>query len=82
MQNTLEDDDMIKINKKKFLIAALMLLLTGVLIGQGMVQAKSDTYEELKSVHAVARARQAQLCGRPQLEGADPGSHSWNDIKP
>jgi carboxyl-terminal processing protease len=49
MQNTLEDDDMIKINKKKFLIAALMLLLTGVLIGQGMVQAKPDTYEELKS---------------------------------
>ena len=49
MQNTLEDDDMIKINKKKFLIAALILLLTGVLIGQGMVQAKPDTYEELKS---------------------------------
>jgi len=49
MQNTLEDDDMIKINKKKFLIAALMLLLAGVLIGQGMVQAKPDTYEELKS---------------------------------
>ncbi len=40
---------MIKINKKKFLIAALILLLTGVLIGQGMVQAKPDTYEELKS---------------------------------
>jgi carboxyl-terminal processing protease len=49
MQNTLEDDDMIKINRKKFLIAALILLLTGVLIGQGMVQAKPDTYEELKS---------------------------------
>ncbi|HXY54523.1 MAG TPA: S41 family peptidase [Nitrospirota bacterium] len=39
---------MIKINKKKFLIAALILLLTGVLIGHGMVQAKPDTYEELK----------------------------------
>jgi len=49
MQNHLEDDDMIKINRKKFLIAALILLLTGVLIGQGMVQAKPDTYEELKS---------------------------------
>ncbi len=48
MQNRLEDDDMIRINKKKFLIAALVLLLTGIVIGQGMVQAKSDTYEELK----------------------------------
>jgi carboxyl-terminal processing protease len=48
MQLYAEDDDMIKINKKKFLIAALILLLTGVLIGQGMVQAKPDTYEELK----------------------------------
>ena len=41
MQNRLEDDDMIRINKKKFLIAALVLLLTGIVIGQGMVQAKS-----------------------------------------
>jgi len=40
---------MIKINKKKFLVAALALLLTGVLIGQGLVQAKSDTYDELKA---------------------------------
>ncbi len=30
MQNPVEDDDMIRINKKKFLIAALILLLTGV----------------------------------------------------
>jgi carboxyl-terminal processing protease len=49
MQNNLEDEDMIRINKKKFLIAALVLLLTGVIIGQGMVQAKPDTYEELKT---------------------------------
>jgi len=49
MRNYMEDDDMIRINKKKFLIAALVLLLAGVLIGQGMVQAKPDTYEELKS---------------------------------
>ena len=40
---------MIRINKKKFLMAALVLLLTGVLIGQGMVQAKPDTYEDLKA---------------------------------
>jgi hypothetical protein len=45
MQNYVEDDDMIRINKKKFLIAALILLLAGILIGQGMVQAKPDTYE-------------------------------------
>jgi carboxyl-terminal processing protease len=49
MQNYLEDEDMIRINKKKFMVAALILLLAGVLIGQGMVQAKSDTYEDLKA---------------------------------
>lgn len=49
MHNDAEEEDMIKINKKKFLIAALALLLTGVLIGQGLVQAKSDTYDELKA---------------------------------
>jgi carboxyl-terminal processing protease len=49
MQNHLEEDDMIRINKKKFLMAALMLLLIGIVIGQGMVQAKSDTYEDLKA---------------------------------
>ena len=49
MQNYSEEEDMIRINKKKFLIAALVLLLTGVLIGQGLVQAKPDTYEELKA---------------------------------
>ncbi|HEY6010874.1 MAG TPA: S41 family peptidase [Nitrospirota bacterium] len=40
---------MIRINKKKFMIAALVLLLAGIVIGQGMVQAKSDTYEDLKA---------------------------------
>jgi carboxyl-terminal processing protease len=49
MQNHLEEDDMIRINKKKFLIAALMLFLIGIIIGQGMVQAKSDAYEDLKA---------------------------------
>ena len=48
MQNEVEDD-MMRINKRKFLMAALILLLTGVLIGQGMVQAKPDTYEDLKA---------------------------------
>jgi carboxyl-terminal processing protease len=49
MQNPAEDDDMIRINKRKFLIAAAVILLTGILIGQQMVQAKPDTYEELKA---------------------------------
>ncbi len=49
MQNNLEDETMIRINKKKFLIAAFVILLAGVLIGQQMVQAKPDTYESLKA---------------------------------
>jgi len=49
MRNSLEEDDMLRINKRKILLAALVLLLTGVLIGQGMVHAKSDTYDELKA---------------------------------
>lgn len=49
MQLESEDDDMIRINKKKFLIAAAVLLLAGIFIGQQMVQAKPDAYEDLKS---------------------------------
>jgi carboxyl-terminal processing protease len=49
MQNKPEENDMIRINRKKFLIAVLVVLLAGILIGQQMVQAKPDTYEELKS---------------------------------
>ncbi|MEK6697944.1 MAG: S41 family peptidase [Nitrospirota bacterium] len=49
MQIYTEDGDMIRINKKKFLFMALVLILSGILIGQGLVQAKSDTYDELKA---------------------------------
>jgi carboxyl-terminal processing protease len=49
MRNPLEDEDMMRINKKKLLVTALIILLTGILIGQGMVQAKSDGYEDLKA---------------------------------
>jgi carboxyl-terminal processing protease len=49
MQYEAEDNDMIRINKKKFLIAALVILLAGIIIGQQMVQAKPDTYEDLKA---------------------------------
>ncbi len=48
MQNNAEDGDMIKINKRKFLGLALIVLVIGILIGQGLVQAKSDTYDDLK----------------------------------
>jgi carboxyl-terminal processing protease len=51
-----EEGDMLKINKKKFIALGLALLLagtfvfltTGILIGQGTAQAKPDTYEELR----------------------------------
>ncbi|HUL00236.1 MAG TPA: S41 family peptidase [Nitrospirota bacterium] len=49
MQNHLEDGDMIRINKRKMLITALIILFVGILIGQGMVQAKSGSYEDLKA---------------------------------
>jgi carboxyl-terminal processing protease len=48
MQNNAEDGDMIKINKRKFLGLALVVLLIGILIGQGLAQAKPETYEDLK----------------------------------
>jgi carboxyl-terminal processing protease len=48
MQNNAEDGDMIKINKRKFLGLAFIVLVIGILIGQGLVQAKSDTYDDLK----------------------------------
>lgn len=48
MQNYAEDGDMIKINRKKFLGLALVVLLVGILIGQRLVQAKSETYEDLR----------------------------------
>jgi hypothetical protein len=48
MQNYAEDGDMIKINKRKFLGLAIIVLVIGIVIGQGLVQAKSDTYDDLR----------------------------------
>ena len=57
MKIFVEEGDMIKINRKKFIVMALVLLLTGtfvllttgILIGQEAVQSRSGTYEELKA---------------------------------
>ncbi|HSQ77984.1 MAG TPA: S41 family peptidase [Nitrospirota bacterium] len=57
MKIFVEEGDMIKISRKKFIAAALVLLLTGtfvllttgILIGQEAVQSRSGTYEELKA---------------------------------
>ena len=83
MENYAEDDDMIRINKRKFLIAALILLLAGVLIGQGMVQAKPDTYEELKSftqaLELVKRNYVENPDNRELIQGAIKGMISSLD---
>jgi hypothetical protein len=68
MHNDAEDDDMIKINKKKFLVAALALLLTGVLIGQGLVQAKTDTYDELKAFTQALELIKRQYVEEPDTK--------------
>ena len=57
MKIFVEEGDMIKISRKKFIVTALVLLLTGtfvllttgILIGQEAVQSRSGTYEELKA---------------------------------
>jgi len=77
MQNEAEDVDMIRINKRKFIIAALVILLTGVVIGQQMVQAKPDTYEGLKSftqaLEIVKRNYVENPDNRELIEGAIRG---------
>jgi carboxyl-terminal processing protease len=77
MQNEAEDDDMIRINKRKFIIAALVILLTGMVIGQQMVQAKPDTYEELKSFTQALEIVQHNYVENPDdrelIEGAIRG---------
>jgi carboxyl-terminal processing protease len=57
MKIFVEEGDMIKISRKKFIVTALVLLLigtfvlltTGILIGQEAGQSRSGTYEELKA---------------------------------
>ena len=83
MQNEAEDDEMIRINKRKFLIAALVILLTGILIGQQMVQAKSDTYEDLKNfsqaMEIIKRNYVENPDSRELIEGALRGMVSSLD---
>src|SRR5512144_1143521 len=83
MQNIPEDDEMIRINKKKFLFTALVILLTGVLIGQQMVQAKSDPYEDLRNfteaLEIVKRNYVENPDSRQLIEGALKGMVSSLD---
>ena len=83
MQNEAEDDEMIRINKRKFMIAALVILLTGILIGQQMVQAKSDTYEDLKNfsqaMEIIKRNYVENPDSRELIEGALRGMVSSLD---
>ncbi len=68
MQNRVEDDDMLRINKRKFLIAALVILLAGILIGQQMVQAKPDTYEDLKAFTQALELVQRNYVEKPDTK--------------
>ncbi len=74
MQNQVEDDDMIRINKRKFVIAALVILLAGILIGQQMVQAKPDTYEELKTFTQALELVQRNYVEKPDTKELVQGS--------
>ena len=47
MQTASEDGNMIKINRNKFYVVVLVLLGIGFMFGRGMVQAKSETYNDL-----------------------------------
>ena len=72
MQSEAEDDEMIRINKRKFFIAAMVILLTGILIGQQMVQAKSDTYEDLKNFTQALEKTRRGLLARMSVPGTAP----------
>ncbi len=59
---------MIRINKRKFLIAALVILLAGILIGQQMVQASPDTYEDLKAFTQALELVQRNYVEKPDTK--------------
>src|SRR5512147_93327 len=83
MQNIPEDDEMIRINKKKFLFAAMVILLTVIMIGQQMVQAKSDPYEDLRNftqaLEIIKRNYVENPDSRELIEGALRGMVSSLD---
>ena len=76
---------MIKMNKKKFYLTALVLLLagtlvlltTGILIGQEVAQSRSETYEDLKAftqaLELVKRNYVENPNSRELIEGAIRG---------
>jgi carboxyl-terminal processing protease len=85
MKIFVEEGDMIRINRKKFIATALVLLLagtfvlltTGILIGQETAQSRSDTYEELKTFTQALELVQRNYVENPDskelIEGAIRG---------
>ena len=83
MKIFVEEGDMIKINRKKFIVTMLVLLLagtfvlltTGILIGQEAAQSRSGTYEELKAFTQAMELVQRNYVENPECEGTD----RWGD---
>jgi len=85
MKIFVEEGDMIKISKKKFIVTVLVLLMagtfvlltTGMLIGQEVAQSKSETYEELKAFTQALELVKRNYVENPQskelIEGAIRG---------
>ncbi len=85
MKIFLEEGDMIKINRKKFIATVLVLLLagtfvlltTGILIGQETAQSRAATYKELRSFTQALELVQRNYVENPDskelIEGAIRG---------
>ncbi len=85
MKIFVEEGDMIKVNRKKFIAMVLVLMLagtfvlltTGILIGQEVAQSKSATYEELRlftqALELVKRNYVENPDSKELIEGAIKG---------
>jgi carboxyl-terminal processing protease len=85
MKLFMEEGEMVRINKRKFiatalvlmLAAALVLLTTGILIGQEVARSKTDTYQDLKAftqaLELVKRNYVENPNSRELIEGAIRG---------
>ena len=75
MWNVAEESNMIKINKKKFflavsvvLAATLSMLLTVVFLGNELVQAKTNSYEELRTFSQALELIKSEYVEEPEAE--------------